>query len=289
MLAPSPSQQSDQLPYGLVSLWDIMQEFNVSGWMTIIEWLMDRASNASQADRWSSRDQLAVGQDRAKHITTGFDYAFNLCAGAGLSTAAELAREMSDSASSPGYTNKKHHDDLIVLKRTIIANMRSLRFWKVASEYSKYAEDRSLWGAAYQAFPSATRDMEDAGKCLAYGMGTATVFHLMRVMEAGLKIFAAQLGIPYAPSWESYLRQLETKFSEDYKKKSTEWKKNEPFYKEVAGDLQLVKFVWRNPTMHIVRSYSQEEAREAFSAVVAFMNRLSLKFVEPVVDDDLDQ
>lgn len=284
MLSPSPSQRCDSIPYGLVSLWDIMEEFNVAGWMQIIEWLMDRASNATQYGSWSYRDQ-EPGPDRLKTITTDFDQAYQICADAGLSTAAELAKEMSKNSSSAGYSNQKYHDDLVVLKRTIIANMRSLRFMKISADYMKYADSRNLWGLSYDAFPSAVRDMEDAGKCLAYGAGTATVFHLMRVMEAGLKILAARLGIQYAPSWESYLKKIEARFSDDYKNKSSEWKKEEPFYRDIGGDLQLVKFVWRNPTMHIVRNYSQEEAREIHSAVVAFMNRLALRFSEPAEDD----
>lgn len=36
-------------------------------------------------------------------------------------------------------------------------------------------------------FPLAVTDIEDAGKCLSFGQGTASVFHSMRVMELGLK------------------------------------------------------------------------------------------------------
>ena len=48
-----------------------------------------------------------------------------------------------------------------------------------------------------------------------------------------------------------------------------------PYLSELAGDLQIVKIVWRNPTMHIVRSYSPTEAREIFNAVIALMERPS--------------
>ena len=283
-LAPSPSQQISP-NHGLVSLWEIMQEFNVVGWMGILEWLIEQAAYATNADGSIYGRKEPIAPNRMKSIKSGFDRVSAICADAGLSTAAEMARSMGDSTIYPGYTNKRHSDDLVVLKRTIIANMRSLRLLRISADFVRYADCRMLWGAAYDAFPSASRDMEDAGKCLAYGAGTATVFHLMRIMEAGLKKFGARLGIPYAPSWDSYLKQLDTKFSEDYRQKSAEWKKDEPFYRDVAGDLQLVKFVWRNPTMHIVRSYTQDEAREVFSAVMAFMNRLALKFSEPFADE----
>ena len=62
--------------------------------------------------------------------------------------------------------------------------------------------------------PSAIPDIEDAGKCLACGNGTATVFHSMRVMEVSLKSFARLLDIPYAPSWESYITKIEIKLKD---------------------------------------------------------------------------
>ncbi|MGC2123306.1 MAG: hypothetical protein WA652_10675 [Xanthobacteraceae bacterium] len=124
-------------------------------------------------------------------------------------------------------------------------------------------------------FPLAVTDIEDAGKCLSFGQGTASVFHSMRVMEAGLKFLANLLDIPYAPSWESYLKQINDKIGQKHKEKSHEWKANEPLFRDLAGDLQTIKIAWRNPTMHIVRQYNPDEAEEIFRAVRGFMTRLS--------------
>lgn len=44
-------------------------------------------------------------------------------------------------------------------------------------------EAKELFGQPVEhAFPSAIDDIEDAGKCLALGQGTACVMHLMRVL-----------------------------------------------------------------------------------------------------------
>ena len=51
-------------------------------------------------------------------------------------------------------------------------------------------------------------------------------------------------------------------------------------FRNLAGDLQVVKIAWRNPTMHIVRSYSPEEAEDVFRAVRTFIKRLSERFSE---------
>ena len=102
----------------------------------------------------------------------------------------------------------------------------------------------------------------------------------MRVVEVGLKSVANTLGIPYAPSWESYIKQIKDKVDAKHKTKTVRWKKDEPYFKDLLGDLQAVKLAWRNPTMHIVRRYTPEEAEDVFIAVRALMVRLSSRFHE---------
>ncbi len=97
----------------------------------------------------------------------------------------------------------------------------------------------------------------------------------MRVMEEGLKALAKLLGIPYAPSWESYISQISDKIETKHKKKGVKWKKDEPFFKEILGTLVAVKIAWRNPTMHIVRTYQPDEAEDVFRAVRTFMQKLA--------------
>jgi hypothetical protein len=132
-------------------------------------------------------------------------------------------------------------------------------------------------------FPSALDDIECAGKCLALGEGTACVLHCMRVMEVGLKALAASLNIPYAPSWEGYLTQINARIAAKRKTKGVKWKRDEKYYSNVSGDLLTVKQAWRNPTMHVGRKYSVEEAEEIFKAVRTFMKALAKKHCEPQV------
>src|SRR5258708_7512857 len=81
--------------------------------------------------------------------------------------------------------------------------------WMIETENVRLLLDAGFWGVdVLDKFPSAILDMEEAGKCLAFDRNTACVFHCMRVMEVGLKTLASALGIPYAPSWESYLTQI---------------------------------------------------------------------------------
>src|SRR5262249_51752186 len=145
-----------------------------------------------------------------------------------------------------------------------------------AGEGNLYREPLQGWDDVFGRFPEALDDVEAASKCLAIGQGTATVMHLMRVMELGLKALAKALGIPYAPSWESYLKQIQTQIGKVWTDKTPEWKKEEPFYRDASGDLLSVKQAWRNPSMHVVRKYGPDEALEIYVAVRTFMKRLAL-------------
>jgi hypothetical protein len=115
---------------------------------------------------------------------------------------------------------------------------------------------------------------------LALGQGTACVMHLMRVMEAGLKALGMALKIPYAPSWESYLAQIQTRIGSKHKIKRVKWKRDESFFRDLSGDLISVKQAWRNPSMHIDRRYSKEEAEEIFKTVKTFMRKLAARMNE---------
>lgn len=140
----------------------------------------------------------------------------------------------------------------------------------------KYFQEIQPFGVlAASGFPQLGTDIEEAAKCLALDRGTATVFHLMRVMEEGLKYVGSLLGIPYAPSWESYITQIGIEIGKKHKHKTVKWKRDEPFFKEILGNLEAIKIAWRNPTMHIVRTYSPSEAEDVFKAVNTLMMRLA--------------
>ncbi len=80
-------------------------------------------------------------------------------------------------------------------------------FVPIPSELSYlYESTRPPFGEAVErVFSIAIDDIRDAGNCLALGQGTATVFHLMRVLEAGLRGLAKQLNVTYAPTWDGFL------------------------------------------------------------------------------------
>jgi hypothetical protein len=155
----------------------------------------------------------------------------------------------------------------------------------VPPDRSKYYSEPYPFGErVFDRFPSAIADIEAAAKCLALTQGTASVFHSMRVLEVGLKALALELAIPYAPSWESYIRQITDRINDKHPNKSQDWKAKEGFFRDTLGDLTTVKISMRNPTMHIVRHYSPDEAEQVFIAAKGLMGRLASQLSEPPDD-----
>ncbi len=61
----------------------------------------------------------------------------------------------------------------------------------------KYYQQAQLFGEQVdKKFKALRGEIAEAGKCFAAGRDTATVFHLMRVMEVGVQRLGKKLGVP---------------------------------------------------------------------------------------------
>ncbi|MEJ7811179.1 MAG: hypothetical protein WKG32_12270 [Gemmatimonadaceae bacterium] len=141
------------------------------------------------------------------------------------------------------------------------------------------------WGDVPDKFPSAAFDMEEAGKCLALGRHTASVFHLMRVLEAGLRALGASLGdakldADANPTWERILARGNAELLKTADKRSPEWRAKQDFYAEALASLRAVKTAWRNPTMHVRGVYDEERTLDIFQAVRGLMRHLATELHE---------
>jgi hypothetical protein len=168
--------------------------------------------------------------------------------------------------------------ELRALRQHVLDELEEFRFLLLSDQDAAlFQSEEPLFGDdVFARFSVANDDIAEAGKCIALGRGTAAVFHLMRVMEAGLKALGKELGIPYAPSWESYTKQIDNILDPaKYKSMPADKLAKRPFYEEVLGDVVAVKRAWRNPTMHIVKSYDVQQAKVIFEAVKSFMQHLA--------------
>jgi len=132
------------------------------------------------------------------------------------------------------------------------------------------------------AFPSSLADIDEANKCLVFSRYTACVFHLMRVVEIGVKALGARLAIDttHKPGWETILKKAHGQMSLPNDKKDPDWIKDEDFLSDAITMLTAVKTAWRNPTMHIEKTYTPEHAERIYDAVKGFMQQLATKLHE---------
>jgi hypothetical protein len=140
-----------------------------------------------------------------------------------------------------------------------------------------YQEEYPLGKKVADQFQSALIDSQEAGKCLALDRLTACVFHLMRVMEIGLKAVAKTLGVPHQNDWGHYIREINQTLSARKPANDEE----AAFYREVVSHLHTIKTLWRNPTMHageFCKTRSQAEA--IFNTVQVFMEHLATRVSE---------
>jgi hypothetical protein len=123
-------------------------------------------------------------------------------------------------------------------------------------------------------------ELDEAAKCFALGRPTAAVFHLMRLMEVGLRATARCLGIndpakPAERNWGVILKSIKTGYETKWPNAQQRISGDFVLFEALQASLDAVKSAWRNTTMHIENKYTDEEAEHIFIAVKGFMKNLA--------------
>jgi hypothetical protein len=147
------------------------------------------------------------------------------------------------------------------------------------STLSYYEQPKLFGDIVFTNFSSANDDITEAGTCFALGRGTACVMHLMRVLEAGLNALVNVLQVNTKDDWGSKIRDVNIALSARATQKGPKLPDDE-FYAEAAAQFEFLKRAWRNPSMHLDRSYSIARAEEILLAVKSFMAVLATKLSE---------
>lgn len=121
-------------------------------------------------------------------------------------------------------------------------------------------------------------EAEHAAKCYAYGEYTACAFHLMRVCEIGVRAFGLAIGYTTVnPNWGNVFQFFDDQMAKFPAQRSPQWIANTDFVNDVAGHFKAVKNTWRNSTMHVDRTYTEQQAQDLLTVVAGFMKILSSK------------
>jgi len=148
----------------------------------------------------------------------------------------------------------------------VLDEMESARFFAVPERALLDFKEADGFGfEVARAFPSAKLDIQESISCYILGRYTASVFHLMRVLEISLKAFGDWLGVPLSKShtWGEIINAIE---------KSGKTGKQTA---EIIFHLINIKNAWRNPTMHVERTYDEELARDLLRETKRFTSQLA--------------
>lgn len=131
-------------------------------------------------------------------------------------------------------------------------------------------------------FESMNFDISESGKCFGLGRYTACVFHLMRVLETGIRAIARCLGVPDPikeadRNWGKMLGNINDAIKD---KKAAMSAFDADLFNGAYIALDKVRSLWRNPTMHVGNKYTEEEAKEIWDAVSVFMRKLASRMDE---------
>lgn len=134
-------------------------------------------------------------------------------------------------------------------------------------------------------FPSAIVDIDEAINCLALERSTASVFHLMRVLEVAIKATATCLGVPDPvrgsdKNWGAMLRQVKAAIDNQWLTGADKMSPDAKLFENLYVSLDAVKNGWRNVTMHVERTYTMDEAQRVRHAVEGLLIIMAGRFDE---------
>ena len=288
-------QPWEECPYQLASWFDVLQ-FSAYAFFWCGRALRSIREDcvAGSAIVMNGKPAFAMGQDldnnareKALSSLTSVEAEFRKI---GMIITAETVKEVIEEL---GRESRHSFEWLIyqaqALERLAEKELRGKFFLYVPPERAKFwplMNQPNIFGAKVATqFSSATFDIINSGICLATTTSTASVFHLMRVLEIGLTALGKQFGVSLAhTNWAPAIEQIEGKIRDMHKdpvwKVLPDCKEQQEFFAQAASHFAILKDAWRNYTMHARGKYTEDEAERIFETVKGFMQKLAERLHE---------
>jgi hypothetical protein len=180
-----------------------------------------------------------------------------------------------------GYpTRERSQFHIEHITNRIIDDIQDQYFWHVKSDKRQYYMQPELFGTEVgRKFVMVAEDIGNAGSCFALNQYTATVFHLMRVMEHCVQRFGKKLKAPIDvknENWNQIMDHVNAaiKGLPGGRNATQRQKKRKEEFAMAAGRLDHVRIVWRNPVMHPKETYDEQQAQEVMTGVGKFLESI---------------
>lgn len=292
-LASGPSQPPTlAIPYGLVSLWDMMN-FSLNDFIWTYRLIVQERNAAALRAAAAAQPGMAMSDvdlERLKANVEGIASSLNaLFIGedrlARLLTAIRLGNVAHETVAY----------ELSVLMEAVEDAVKYERFYH-------YPRDKGLlvlripgdWAATLASFPSAREDVEAAVDCYALGHPNASIHHSMMVLERGLPLLARKLRVSvdknratWAPIIDNIRDEIDTRrralgrpprgtTPPTGAAARAEKKLLEPC-QEAAIEFRYFADVWRNHIAHGRADYDDDDAKRVLGHVRTFMEVIATK------------
>jgi hypothetical protein len=145
------------------------------------------------------------------------------------------------------------------------------------SDVPLYMASEPFGASVSKKFPKAIEDISEAAKCLAFQRCTASVFHLMRVMEIGVRTLGRKLKVSVDVENETWYQIMEHVDGAIRKlpAQTANNKRRKAELAAISANLNAVRIAQRNEVMHPKQTYTREEAHAVYRATKAFMDHLA--------------
>jgi len=159
------------------------------------------------------------------------------------------------------------------LKETVDDELIGHQFVYIAQDKTKeYLNWEHTWKRVLSNFPDVKQEVDQAIICFSLELYTATVFHMMRVAECGLRILAGKVEVNLKHSievedWNTILVAVEQTLDQLHQApRSTDRQRDIKLYSDAASHLRYMK-AWRNEMAHARSVYEEGEAKSALTRV----------------------
>jgi hypothetical protein len=281
-LFDSPSGFLPLSPRKLISLWDMNEYLRChfeDAHRGVLRWQNKLLDSAAKSDQKGT-----ITSDERRGILATLEEAKAECRELELANSLHIIFQIK---------NDFHHPNAAPLYQQVGTQFRSLwnamssdiseqKFVFIPKKNEEYFFNENLWAdAVYEVFHQAQDELNDVGHCLALDLYDAAVFHLMRVVEIGLRELAGNLNVKtkktpldYA-GWDGVVKAINDKLESKIPKargpkKSAALK----FKQDLLADFKSFE-VARNEIMHCRKRYDEKEAIGVFGRVHDFMERLA--------------
>lgn len=290
-LAPRPSQPCQQITYGPVSLWHML-ELRAADFIEAIKllsWLKERFTDEPMPDPPDSKlkasktfltgeegsDILLSFSEIFKHqYSTLRHYCEKLNAGQTVLFIDEILKEFDTKDPTIGWSLQRVDDLFGSLRR----EMTNVKFYVLEREYANFYEEpneKFLGFLIENDFSQSRFDFSEAAKCLAVGRSNASVMHTMLAIEPALEKVASRLKVTVVQpaTWGEIISKCRDEMKILDIGKDRKWVSHEArrLFNDTASHFRCIQLAVRDPKFHGSLNFSQADAKKQFEDAKSFM------------------